>query len=674
MIYFALPSEPAPFAFPLLLAGYMFLSRKSWQGRLFYVHVCVAMVLVGLSVAQMRTMWVSAPVLETPLEEKGVRGWVEEIETFATGQKRVTLRVISIEDLPQAQTPDRVRIRFARKDIAISAGDAIWVRADLRPPPEPVAPGLFDFARYFFFHRIGATGFTLSQPREAWYTGEKPLQIKVGQTIERLRDGIDQHIRNVMSKPYAALASALIVGKRQAIDDEVQDKLRISGLAHILAISGLHMGLVTAFIFMLVRALLAFNSRWANRAPLRQWAALTALMVAACYLLISGMAVATIRAFIMASLVLIAIVAGRQALTMRTVAVAALVILFFWPESLLTPGFQMSFAAVIALVAAYEALRMRKATKPFQPYQKPLVTKRVILWCGFYLGGLFFTSLIAGLATGPVAQFHFHRIAPYSLVGNILAMPFVALVVMPAGLFGVALIPFGLEAGPFWMMERGLATVMAIAGLVADLPGAEIWSPKTPFSAALWMTLGFLWLMFWQRRWRLLGILPMIVGVILSAQAQRPDMIIARDGKTVAVRNVQGAYDIAGLRYGRFDAENWLRADGDGRPVAKSELLGAWECEGKLCLYRATHHTSVILAPHEHDIADFCSADYDNEKGYILVTPVSLSASAFSSCRARLFQLIDGQALARSGALNINFMTNDLLITPTYVQRSRPWE
>jgi competence protein ComEC len=673
LIYFSLPAEPLPFIFPLCLGLFLIIARRHWHGVSFYSNALLVMVLAGLSAGQLRTQWVAAPVLQSELKDVGLRGWVEMIETFPTGQKRLTLRVISIEDLPQAQTPLRVRIRFAQKDFEVSAGDAIWVRTDLRPTPEPVAPYLYDFSKLFFYQGIGATGFTLSKPREAWNRGSKPWGVALRQGIEGLRDELDIRIKASFSDPYASLASALIVGKRKAIPEDVQEMLRISGLAHILAISGLHMGLVTAFVFFLVRGLLALNMHWAGTYPLRQWAAFSALGVAACYLLLSGMAVATVRAFIMASLVLIAIVAGRKALTMRTVAVAALIILCLWPEALLSPGFQMSFAAVIALVATYEGIMMKRRENPKVTYYNSVWgrTGRILL---IYFGGLCLTSLIAGLATGPVALFHFNRIAPYSLLGNVLAMPFVAFIVMPAGLLGTVLVPFGLESIPYFIMEQGLETVLSIAKWVAVLPGSESWQPKPPLWIALLASFGFLWLMLWQRRWRFLGFLPLFAAVPLSAMAERPDLLIARDGKTVAVRHEDsGKLEIAGLRYGRFDAESWLRADGDGRAITKAVLNGAWQCDNKLCLYMRQSQ-QIILILDENEFNNACSRLNRAYAIRIVITPLSLRDTALL-CENAFTHRFDSAYLKQYGALSASLSAHDKLhIKQAYPQRTRPWE
>src|SRR5437899_3247172 len=220
----------------------------------------------------------------------------------------------------------------------------------------------------------------------------------------------------------------------------------VSGFAHVLSISGYHMAVVAGLMFFGFRAAFALMPAFASRYPIKKWAALAALAAAAFYLLLSGAEVATQRSFIMIAIVLIGVMVDRSALTLRTLTVAALGVLLLVPEAVVHPSFQMSFAATLALVAGYE----RGLPWMTAGADTPLGA-RIALWGGREVVGLVLGSLLAGTATMLYAAYHFHRLAPYGLLANLLAMPVVSAWVMPMGILGVLALPFGFD-GFFWRL------------------------------------------------------------------------------------------------------------------------------------------------------------------------------------------------------------------------------
>ena len=555
VIYFALPAEPSAVA--LALAA-LLLAVVAWRSRdrvsLFRVLTALAAVVMGVTVAKLRTDLVAALALPREMTAN-VTGWVAEREAAARGGVRMLLRVRDMEHLGSAATPDYVRITIRSKAASIAVGDAITVLARLRPPAGPVLPGGYDFARADFYEGVGGSGFAYGAAKPA-DIGEAPLGIRLATPVARLRQAIRERIVAALPGDNGQIAAALVMGDRRGISEATQDAMRASGLGHILAISGLHMALVAGAAFWLIRALLALSPTLAINRPIRKWAAAAALGVAAFYLAISGSGVSTQRAFIMLAIMLIAVMIDRRAITLRNVALAALVVLMIEPESVLTASFQMSFAATLALVAGYEAIRERADRALIvADLRERGVTSR------FWLStrGLLLTSLIAGLATTPFAIYHFQRAAPLTLFANLAAMPVVGLIVMPMAFFAVLLMPFGLEQLPLTVMGWGLDWVVAVARTAAEWSAGWGGVPMAPVSALLLVVAGFLWLALWREPWRLAGLVPIAAAVPILLLAPRPDILVDESGLTAAVRDADGRYRIINTKEDRFAVETWLQ-------------------------------------------------------------------------------------------------------------------
>lgn len=580
-LYFALPREPMLTALALVfVAAIVATSRARRRPVLFAVGVALTAVLAGAALAKLRTELVTAPILD---RERTVSfaGTVEQVEG-GSERLRLLVRLTAIDEkVPAGHRPERILLSVRRGAAHLAPGKAIKGLARLRPPQGPVMPGGYDFARAYFFRGIGATGFAYGTPKPAAAATPAPNGFAVLRgEVETLRHAIAMRIRESLPGDAGEVATALIIGDRRGIDAGTTEALRRSGLAHILAISGLHMALVTGAVFAMVRAMLALVPDLALARPIRKWAAAVALATGAAYLVLSGAGIATQRAFIMAVVVLLAVLVGRPALTMRSVALAALAVMAFAPEAVVGPSFQMSFAAVIALVAGYESLVSRKSQGATAGHGvgSALAGR---LWR--YVIGLALTSLIAGLATSPIAAFHFHRVAPLGLVANLLAMPIVATIIMPAGVLAMVAAPFGLDPLVLPIMGAGIDAVVAIASTIAD------WTPhggvigRLPLAAALLFALALVWGALWRTRLRRLAFAPLVAGAALIPLAAEPDILIAADGKAIAIRNANGRLTIAAGKGTDFTVENWLRADGDTRPPGDPALLDAAKCDPLGC-------------------------------------------------------------------------------------------
>jgi competence protein ComEC len=574
LIYFALPREPSA-AGVLVLAFVTVLA--AWLSRLradfFRVMMIIAFVALGASVMKLRTDHVAAAKI--PWEQSTiVSGWVVEKTLASRGGIRIALRVHEMERFEADQTPEIVRITIRSNTEAISVGDALSVTARLRPPGGPVIPGGYDFARTAYYDRIGGSGFSYGAARPA-DLGPPPFSVRIREPLARLRDTIRNRVMAALPGDPGRIAVALVTGDRRGISTATQEAMWESGLGHILAISGLHMALIAGTAFWLIRALLALSTRLALRWPIKKWSAIGALGVATFYLGISGAHIATQRAYIMIAIMFVAVLLDRRAITLRNVALSAFVVLLIAPESVLTASFQMSFAATIALVAAYEELSERFANRPrLGDRRGPGLFGRG--WR--FMSGLFFTSLVAGLATMPFAIFHFQRTAPLTLVANMLAMPLVATIVMPMVLASIMLMPFGLEIVPLTIMSWGLSWVIAVAKWTSEWTGGAGGVPMAPPLFLLCIVTGFLWLALWRERWRLLGVIPMLAAIPIAILAPRPDILVNGEGTTAAIRGEAGRYSMITGKSNRFTIENWLRADADPRK-AKAEDIA----EGVLC-------------------------------------------------------------------------------------------
>ena len=418
----------------------------------------------GYAVATSKTARVAHPVLPRPLYSVALSGFVEARD-IRERSDRIVLRVTAIESDRHAITLTRVRLAV-RKGTAPDVGSFVQLKARLLPPLAPVRPGSYDFARDMFFQGIGASGFvmggitTLTPPQEGGFG------LRYGAAMQGLRDAIDARIRAQLDGDERAIATALLTGRRDAITPDVNDAMFISGLGHVLSISGYHMAVVAGVVFFAVRALLALIPGLTVSLPIKKWAAAAALVAAAFYLLLSGAEVATQRSFFMTAIVLIAVMVDRRAVTFRTLAVAAMIVLIAAPEALVHPSFQMSFAATLGLVALVQFGLPRLFATPDSS-----VTERIALWGGRELAMLLLASLIAGLATTPYAAFHFHRITPYGVLANLAAMPVVSALVMPAGLLGLLAAPFGLDGLCWTLMGWGIDWMIAVTRWVAALPG-----------------------------------------------------------------------------------------------------------------------------------------------------------------------------------------------------------
>jgi competence protein ComEC len=503
----------------------------------------------------------------------------------------------------KTDAPRRVRISIRSATAILVPGQWIHVTAVLMPPPGPAAPGGYDFGRAAYYDGIGAVGYAYGKAKSIAALRPPDWRERISGAIETLRWNITARIRAVLPGSTGGIAAALITGDRGAISESDEAALRDAGLAHVLAIAGLHMALVGLGLFWLIRALLAAVPAIALTQPIKKWAALAALGGAAFYLIISGAATPATRAFIMLATMLIAILIDRPALSMRAMALAATIVLLLRPESLIEPGFQMSFAAVTGLIAVAEWEQARRARDAARSGPPAFATLRR------YLRGIATTSFVGSIATAPFAVFHFDRATHYAVIGNLLAMPIMGFVTMPAAAVSVAAMPVGLEAWPLRVMGFGIEAMLAVGRWVSALPGAVSVVPAWPVSAIVLISFGGLWLAIWRRNWRWLGLAPIAAGVLAALLARLPDLLVSRDATTVAVRNADGLLKLVRPARDNYSADQWLKRDGDERAPdgAVADLKDGVRCDAYGCIARGRDGTVIAASSRVEALAEDCT-------------------------------------------------------------------
>jgi competence protein ComEC len=597
--YFALPGEPPWWVGPVLAlagAGAAWLAGPARLGG-FLLACALAALGLGFAAAQLRTAQVATPLIAERLGPVEVRGRVVDRETLADGSRRVVLDRLTVAGLRPEATPRRVRVRMTERHGAETGiGAQIAVPAVLMPASPPLAPGAFDFQRNAFFQGIGAVGFSVGAARAV----EAGSPYSPGLVLERLREDVGARVRagvgGEKGDAAAPLAAALLIGDRAGIPEPVLAAMRDSGLAHLIAISGLNFALVAGMLFFVARGLLCLSEYLALHHPVKKWAAAIAFLGAGFYFLVAGPSPPTERAFLMIGVVLLGVLADREAISMRLVAWAAAAILLLLPESPLGASFQMSFAAVIALVAAYEALRGR-----FRDLRAELGA-----WgkAGLYLGAVVLTTVIGSAATGIYAAYHFNRFPLYGLAANLIAVPVTAHWIMPWGMLAFALMPFGLEHWALVPMGWGARVVIWTAETVASWPGAVAALPAMPLGGLVAATLGGLWLCLWRGRWRALGAIPIALGLSSMAFERGPDVLVSGDARMMAVRGGDGLLRLwSPGRTDRLAAETWLRRAGQRdtadwpRPGERAEWSdgSSLACDRQACIYRRDGRTAALI-------------------------------------------------------------------------------
>lgn len=580
-VYMWLPEEPNPWmvaTFVLAALAALGFLRQSERARWPAIWLLVAA--LGFGWAMARADWAAAPRLER--EASGMlAGKVAFIET-GPKRDRITLESAIFETRGRASSFKRTR--FTVRDAGgLAIGDRIEVPAVLRPPGAPVAPGGYDFRRDAYFQGLGAVGFSIGK-------------IEV-QSTDRRGDWFARARVAFRAQAYAALPdrpdlagvlAALTVGDRSGVVEADREALRASGLAHLLAISGLHLGMAATSVFLALRLLFALPHGFALRYPAHKVAAAFAILAAAAYLGVSGAAPPAERAFVTVLAAMIAVMTDRLRSGLWFIGWAAIVVAVVSPHVVAGPSFQLSFAAVIGIVAVYDAWLGRRHDRENRPLEGLGVMRPVVV----YVGGILGASLIATLATAPLALAHFQQAPLYGVAANLAAMPAMAFIIMPAAIMAGLLAPFDLAGPPLVAMGFGVDLVLGVAHTVASWPGGVVRIPAAPAWTAGAFLLG-LALMACLKGWpRLLGLLgpaAALVGMVAVAPA---DLLI--DGRArLAAAHSDGVLYVSSLRRGAYERDNWRRLVGAAEARAMADSPD-FQCDDRGCAFILKGATTAV--------------------------------------------------------------------------------
>lgn len=561
-VYFLLSFEPSfedlyHITIVFFLASF---AGLCWKHSIRWVFLILAWVIAGFLFASYRTHSVSAPVLGWRYYGT-IEGNIVGIDKSSSNKPRLTLTMINLDKISKPRIPKYIRVSLHAKKDSYTArpGDRIRLIGSLSPPAGAVEPGGFDFQKMAWFKELGAVGYT-RKPVELLNRGSGS---GFNHWVFQARMKLSNYIQMRIPGAPGAFATALLTGDRSKINQKNLADLRASNLAHLLAISGLHMGLLTGIVFNLFRYGLSLYPAFSLRFPIKKIAAFMALIVGLGYLIFSGMSVSTQRAFIMVAVMLGAILLNRPAISLRSVSIAAIIILIRSPESLVSPGFQMSFAATISLIVVFSTL------------------KNVRLWNGMRNSrlrflqpviGLLISSLVAGFATAPFAAYHFNQVAHYGLIANLISLPVMGMIIMPSAVFAGILAPFNLDVIPFFIMGKAISLILLVANWVSKLNGAVSHIPSAGEYALPFIVIGAIGFILLSTALRKASILLCLIGVLFWSQAKRPEILISSTGRLIGIMTQNGR--ILNRKKGNgFFASNWLANDGDARTQKEAASL-----------------------------------------------------------------------------------------------------
>ena len=551
---------------------------------------------------------VAAPVLARTMIAP-LTGFVEALEEREEGARAVVL-VETLGTLAPEGRPQRVRVSYkgarvqrpglagatgatgpagpagatgaaatagaaAATRTAIRPGDFIAASARLLPPPEPARPGGYDFARDAFFRGIGAVGSLTGTIQVRDPPRPAPLDLRLAAAIDDARNALTRRMAAAAGGQAGAVAAALVTGKRGLIDPASNDALRAAGIYHVVSISGLHMVLAAGVVFQIVRGLLALVPVLALTWPIKKIAAALAMIGVTAYCAFSGWDIAAERSLIMTLVMLGATLVDRPALSMRNLALSALIALAREPEGLLGPSFQMSFGAVAGLIAFSRYLSGRLWSD-----EGAGPVGRTLSFAAASVLGSLATTVVATLATAPFSAYHFQNLQPFGVVGNLLTLPLISVVVMPAAVIGLLAAPFALDGPVWWVMGLAVQGMLAVSHWIAGFRGAIVIVPAAGTATLGLLSAAILVATLCVSRLRRLALLPAALGLALGVAPERPDLYVDRDGGAAALRGASGRLVVLG-RAPPFVLEQWLHADGDARDRADPGLAeGARQSAG----------------------------------------------------------------------------------------------
>ena len=641
--YFGRGSEPGLWA-PAVAMAVALLAAVMARGVARGVLLAAGFAALGFADARLAT-W-RAPAWEAlPRRAAIVAGIVAQVEALPEG-RRVMVAAPSLDG--GAARVRTVRLRLRDDDaVALAPGDGVRVRALLRPPAAPAYPGGWDTQRDAFFAGIDGYGFAIGPATR--------VSAATGGAWQALRETIAARVMAALPGARGAIAATLLTGLGAAIPPADRAAFQVSGLAHLLAVAGLHIGIVMGLVFGATRLLLTLSEYATLHWPVKRIAAVASLAGGALYLALTGAHVPILRSFAMATLVTLAVLTGRRAVSARGLALAALVLMVAAPEMVTQVSFQMSFAALLALVAGWEWVGPR------------LVLLGAGRWWRLplrYVGGLAVTSALAGTAALPYAAYHFGNATLFYVPANMVAVPLTALWVMPWGLASLALMPAGLERLALVPAGWGVDGLLWLAHRVAAWPDAVWPVPRAPAAGLLAVSVGLAWLCLWRSRVRLLGVAAIAVGVASPWLVAAPDLLASDGGRVIAARVDGRIFMQVGRGADRFTQAAPQRVWGAlpyaALPADGEAAAGAIACRAGVCRVRFAAGSAIIA------VGDVAAADCAG------VTVLVSDGRAGGGCGGAL--VVDRATLAGAGATEIRLTPEGpIKFSVTAERGARPW-
>lgn len=565
--YFALPYELSVgviigfFEAVLLL---LYLTRRNEVQ--FKILTYLAVFMLGLSIAKADAMYRSNHIEKDLPEVIYLNGYVRNLDY--NSNQRPRLHITNANNFDK-ELKGEFRISSSYIPDWLKAGKCVELVAKLPQKYTPNPIGNYNFERANFYKGISATGYNIGPifEKDCIKTPNKTKSY-----IIKIRDYIKNIIQNNSPSDVGSIITALTIGDKSYISKELSDNYRTSGLAHFLAISGMHMGMIALLVFFLVRSTLF--PLGAGRYDLRKPAAIISIIFTFAYFLISGQSISCIRAFVMTTIILLGVLLNRRAISLRLWAFAILIVTIITPEAVVSPGFLMSFSAVLGLVSFYE----NNASSLHNWFK----TRSLIGKIATYLLGILITDLVATIMTMPYSLYYFQQVSIYTSIGNLLADPVIAFLVMPSLLLFLISIPLGLSSYCIIPLNYSIKLINKITAYVSSLPGAHTGESigLMPDWGIFIITLGFLWLCIWQSKWRYWGVLLIILGLSSIATISRPDFVFDETGTTYAYRNSLNRLVPSQFHKNKFLTKIWT-----GNP--KHERIdNTIKCDDEKCIYQ----------------------------------------------------------------------------------------
>ena len=647
--HLSLPSFFVLFFITGSLSFCVFFYRKK-NALIYFIFLQFLLCTSGLIYTYLKTQWQKAPIIQSSLYNKAIIAEIHSIEVLPKAM-RIIVKNITIENMDLKDTPYFLRLFMRKKDTSLTIGDIIQCKATLKPPPPPVNPFSFDFRLHAYFNQMGGIGYIHSF---SVHTKKKSSFF-----LKDLRQSITQKIYACLPSKISGITAALITGEKTFIPENTYALFRKAGLAHLLAISGLHIGLISGFIFFFLRYFLLFALPFSYQDNAKKIAASGTILSTLFYVFIAGARVSTLRAFCMISFLFLSILLNRQVFSLRSVAVAAFIILVISPNMLLNPGFQMSFIAVLTLIGLYEHY-------PFFTHIPHLNFKKKIFYYFFHL---MLTSFFISLATLPYIIYHFNHIQLYGIITNLFAIPLMAFWIMPMALLFLLGYCFNFTF-PLLLMGKGIEFLYYLSFKITQLPGTEFLVPSISVWALILFTIGFLWFFLWKTSLRLWGAIPMICFLFCFLISKKADIYIAPDGRMIGVF-FKDHFFVSHPYRSRFTTNIWMQRlactqkksfpyhNVQNRYIDLKKTYPVCDING--CLFPFAHF--LVAFPHNQK-----GFDEDCQIADVIIAPFIKNKKKTPSKI-----IIDAHDIKKNGAYEINLSKKINLYTTYNVKGKRNW-